>query len=175
MMDLVTASPAEIDAKLAVLWTELYALVDQRDGRAGQLDEQRRPVVLARIEELRQAVKPLECQWTQRRWNRYFQTDRSDGHIHRFRHCSTCGPRTRMQWLIDWAGKTEQQMMTELGQDAWRLCTVCFPDAPVLPKPVVEGKCDGQPASGQGTRINKKCDKCAHVGKARNWRRHNPK
>ena len=31
MMDMVTASPAEIDAQLADLWTELHTLTDQLD------------------------------------------------------------------------------------------------------------------------------------------------
>lgn len=177
MMDLATATPAEIDGQLAKVWTELYPLLDERDGYGREAAQgERRQAVLDRIEALRAVIKPLEAQWSQRGyWARYYRVDRADGHVHSSKYCSTCGPRTQYRWLHELAAKTEPEMIAELGPDAWLLCTVCFPTAPVLPKPVRDDLCDGTPAPGQGTRINKRCSKCQHVGVARHWRRHKAK
>lgn len=169
-MDVLTAHPAQIDARLAELWDQRWPLEERH--REGQLSEHGQ----RRLEELAAQMHPLEEEYLSRgRWSRYYRVDRTGGHIHRHMLCSTCGPRTRFRWLIELAAKSEQEMIAELGADAWLLCTVCFPDAPVLDKPRDESKCDGQPASGQGTRLNKKCAKCAHVGSARRWKRHQAK
>lgn len=112
----------------------------------------------------------LNAEWDRRGgWTRYFSTAQ---HIHATRACPSCGPRTRMGLRPEFSGRTVQEMIEEFQTG---MCTKCFPDAPAVPKemfPVLkEGQCDGTPAPGQGTRINKKCGKCEFRGKAASWRR----
>src|SRR6185436_2153006 len=42
---------------------------------------------------------------------------------------------TRFGWNVDLSGKTEPDLLAELGRRGHTLCTVCFPTAPVLRPP----------------------------------------
>jgi hypothetical protein len=62
-------------------------------------------------------------------WSRFF--DVAGGHIHSTRSCSSCNKRgkiTQFGWVPELSGLTEAEAVEMLGS---RLCTVCFPSAPV--------------------------------------------
>jgi hypothetical protein len=62
-------------------------------------------------------------------WTRAYLV--TDGHVHRSMHCSTCNngeSPTRFFWMIDYSGKTEDEIIEAAGE---RACTICYPDAPV--------------------------------------------
>tara|TARA_R110000824_G_scaffold68237_6_gene176629 strand:- start:155 stop:937 length:783 start_codon:yes stop_codon:yes gene_type:complete len=61
-------------------------------------------------------------------WNRFFLVTSSVGHIHSTMSCSSCNPYTRFAWLTDMSGLTATATVEAHGE---RMCTVCFPDAPV--------------------------------------------
>lgn len=61
-------------------------------------------------------------------WSRFFLVTSSQGHIHSSTGCSTCLPTTRFGWLPSVSGLTEKEAVEQHGE---RLCSVCFPSAPV--------------------------------------------
>jgi hypothetical protein len=74
----------------------------------------------------------LDNEYERRPWLRaHLAITNGKGHIHRSMRCSTCNKGespTRFHWMIDWSGKTEEEIIEAAGTDA---CTVCFRDAPV--------------------------------------------
>jgi hypothetical protein len=99
------------------------------------------------LEDLRTAARPYEAQYDERRWNRYFIVQNSNGHVHREMHCSTCYVTTRFSWLPELSGCSEPHMVSEWGEVA---CTVCFPDAPTY-----SGYGDGTSAFARLTELEK--------------------
>ena len=91
--------------------------------RLNYLDEQRRVLGKARAE-----AQPLEEEFDEKRWSRFFLVTNTNGHIHRSMACSTTFPTTRWAWLPDLSGLTEEDAVKAQGP---RLCSVCFPSAPV--------------------------------------------
>lgn len=81
------------------------------------------------------AQAPMDAEWNRRGgWSRFFLVD--GGHYHSSMHCSTCNRgavRTSFGWNPEMSGMSESDALTELGRRAAILCTVCFPNAPVLP------------------------------------------
>lgn len=80
---------------------------------------------------LKDEAAPLNAEHTRRGWSRFFLVAAAGGHIHSSTHCSTCnrnGRPTQFSWLPDLSGKSEAEAVEDQGA---RLCTVCFPDAPV--------------------------------------------
>lgn len=61
-------------------------------------------------------------------WTRFYLVNTADGHIHAWTYCSTCRESTEFTWLPEVSGKDETAAVAEYGA---RLCTVCFPSAPV--------------------------------------------
>ena len=61
-------------------------------------------------------------------WTRFFLVNNPGGHIHSSMDCSTCRVDTEFTWLPEVSGKDEAAAVAEHGA---RLCTVCFPSAPV--------------------------------------------
>jgi hypothetical protein len=66
-------------------------------------------------------------------WSRFFIVTNPGGHIHRTAGygeapCSTCYPTTQYRWLPEISGLTEADAVAKIGP---RLCSVCFPSAPV--------------------------------------------
>ena len=57
-------------------------------------------------------------------WQRFFLVE----HIHGNQHCSSVRPTTKVGWLTSVSGLTEAEAVAEYGP---RLCTICFPTAPV--------------------------------------------
>lgn len=61
-------------------------------------------------------------------WARFFLVSNTNGHIHSSLYCSTCKPTTQFTWLPSVSDKSEVEAVAEFGA---RLCTACFPTAPV--------------------------------------------
>ena len=62
-------------------------------------------------------------------WTRAFLVvSNGTGHVHRSMHCSTCYPTTVFNWLPEFSGKDEAEIVEAAGE---RACTVCYPSAPV--------------------------------------------
>ncbi len=92
--------------------------------------------LLARIDALRietaslsEQIRPFVDEYGATRWNRFFLvTSSAGGHIHASMDCSTCHLTTAYGWLPEVSGLTEADAVAAYGP---RLCTVCFPTAPV--------------------------------------------
>lgn len=73
---------------------------------------------------------PYELEFARRGgWPRAFLV--SNGHLHRSMNCSTCnrdGSSTRFNWMPEYSGQDEEQIVEAAGS---RVCTVCYPSAPV--------------------------------------------
>lgn len=128
-------TPREIDTELADLW-------NKADRASSHLDsvlrsDARRPGTYAaeiarlraELATLRERSEPLEREYANRLWKRYFLVTNGNGHVHRGRTCATCFPTTRYGWLPALSGCDESAMVAEYGEQA---CTVCFPAAPSL-------------------------------------------
>lgn len=96
---------------------------------------------IAERAELREAIVSLNgelaeiaTEYASRPWTRTWLVTSSAGHLHRSRGCSTLKARTTLALWPDLSGKTEADMITELGRHADALCSVCYPSAPVAPK-----------------------------------------
>lgn len=62
-------------------------------------------------------------------WNRAYLVP--DGHLHKSMDCSTCNKGntpTKFQWMTDYSGKSEKEIV---GAAGYRACTTCYPSAPV--------------------------------------------
>lgn len=62
-------------------------------------------------------------------WSRIYLV--TGGHAHNTSECSTCHNgefRTQMQWMIEWSGRSQAEMIAAIAD---RACTICYPDAPV--------------------------------------------
>lgn len=88
-----------------------------------ELDAQR--AALAALEE---EASPLEAEYAAERWSRFFLVTNANGHIHSSMRCSTCRWDTRFAWLPTLSGLTEADAVAQEGP---KLCSVCFPSAPV--------------------------------------------
>lgn len=98
--------------------------------------------------ELTREASPLEAEFRADPWPRFFLVQNVGGHIHRSMSCVTTFPTTRWSWLPGLSGLGEDAAVAEQGP---RLCSVCFPSAPVewtlgLPAKVDPNRC---PGSGQ--------------------------
>lgn len=91
-------------------------------------------IALRRLSECRAAVDgeqrivdACEKAWNEHgRWTRFFAV--AGGHIHSSSLCQSLRPTTRIGWLPELSGKTEQEAVDRYGSV---LCTFCFPSAPV--------------------------------------------
>jgi hypothetical protein len=74
------------------------------------------------------AIAVEDAVYRQHHWPRFFLCVSSDGHIHSSMGCSTCTYKTRFGWLPDLSGLDEAAAVAAHGA---KLCTVCYPSAPV--------------------------------------------
>lgn len=106
----------------------LTKLETQGTGKQEQLDLSKVDREIADLIEGPQAV--LDAEFARRGgWTRAFLV--TDGHVHKSQHCSSChngAERTRFSWMIDYSGKTEEEIVKAAGH---RACTICYPSAPV--------------------------------------------
>jgi hypothetical protein len=106
----------------------------------------------AAIVAIRAKMKPLEEEYVRVRWSRFFLVTNTGGHIHSSMRCSTCHLTTDFVWLPTLSGLKEADAVAAQGP---RLCTVCFPSAPVewtdrgAAKAIPADRCSG---SGKPTR-----------------------
>jgi hypothetical protein len=131
-------------------WNEVhYAVGDRRmGGRAWRLDRQEVQEKAAgtekgrkaldrvnRIKEViaaldREVLAKLDGEFDRRgKWERAHLV--TDGHVHSSQGCSTCNNGefpTRFHWLIDYSGKSQEEVIEAAGE---RACSICYPDAPV--------------------------------------------
>lgn len=155
-MNITTASPAEID-------TEIYRLSVERMRLGVRLTNLRRDLgeaenieagygrrsvrkiasvdnILSTIAEIEyrigdcnRQVHPLHGEFLRRDgWTRWYLVP--GGHLHYDTAAWRCSriPTTEHYWMTEFSGRTEAEMI-ELAGD--RVCTTCFPDAPVNPRP----------------------------------------
>lgn len=80
----------------------------------------------AKLDAAREARDELEAEYTG--WSRFFLVTNANGHIHDSTSCSTTYATTSYAWLTDMSGLTEADAVAAHGE---RLCSVCFPTAPV--------------------------------------------
>lgn len=128
---------------------------------------------LAQLAVVEAAQRPLSAEWDRRGgWSRFFEVDANNGHIHRSMGCQTCNrghSRTRFGWHPELSGLTEADAVKKLGA---RLCTVCFPSAPVEwtngHTSAAATKCAGRAKDGsvrrQGMRTYGDCAACGATG-----------
>jgi hypothetical protein len=153
-MNITTASPAEIDTEIHRLDVErirvgmrLVSLkrdLSEAENQALGFGANRRvrsvAELRAEISELgREALRlgdqlePLHQQWIARGgWTRWYLVP--DGHLHYDISGDRCSriPTTDHYWMTEHSGRSAEEMV-ELAGD--RVCTTCFKDAPVTPRP----------------------------------------
>jgi hypothetical protein len=153
-MNITTASPAEIDTEIHRLDVERIRVgmrfvslkrdLSEAENQALGFGANRRvrsvAELRAEISELgREALRlgdqlePLHQQWIARGgWTRWYLVP--DGHLHYDISGERCSriPTTDHYWMTEHSGRSAAEMI-ELAGD--RVCTTCFPDAPVAPRP----------------------------------------
>lgn len=130
-MNTTTATPAEIDSEISRLQGAQAPLMAQIMGgtkRRPRSTDVADPI--AAYEKLAAQLAPLHQEYQRRGgWTRWYLI--TDGHFHRDASWSRCSrtPSSDNYWLTEYSGRTEAEMI-ELAAD--RVCTVCFPNAPVI-------------------------------------------
>lgn len=136
--ELAAASPAEIDALIAQQQAAIYRCHDE----IARINQSRRPIpdaparireLTARAAETRGEMEPCEAEYTRRGgWARYFLVE--NGHLHYDASTARCSrvPRTQHYWMTEYSGWTADEVIADAGD---RVCTTCFPAAPVEPRP----------------------------------------
>lgn len=77
-----------------------------------------------KIDALNEEMATYEEEYNRRPWTRAFVCQ----HIHKSQHCHTLHESSRVYWLPDQSGRTEEEIVDDAGELA---CTVCYPSAPV--------------------------------------------
>lgn len=85
------------------------------------------------LKDYENTLQKLDDKFDERgKWNRAFlATSGGDGHVHKSTGCSTCNKGktpTQFQWMTNYSGSSEQNIVSDAG---YRACTVCYPSAPV--------------------------------------------
>jgi hypothetical protein len=150
--ELAAATPAQIDEHLSRLGHEearlLFHLARIRetvyrrardkvvtrfygktDAELAELTEQAE----AELTDVRFQARPLNAEYTRRGgWSRWYLVD--GGHLHYDVSGSRCSrmPTTEHYWMTEFSGQNGAEVIAQAGE---RVCTVCFPDAPVNPRP----------------------------------------
>jgi hypothetical protein len=112
---------------------------DEDDVRSPQLGVRpseaiaRHDQVTALMQTIWGAIVDAEQVWQEHRWTRWFPCLNSDGHVHHtMRGCPTIRWETQMGWATELSGTPLEVaiQMPPVGLGP-RLCSVCFPQAPV--------------------------------------------
>lgn len=117
-----------------------------------------------RLVGLNNAIDELEAVYAlpENRWARFFLVVSSVGHIHSKRSCSSCTWKTRWAWLPDLSGLDEAAAVKAHGA---KLCTHCYPSAPVEWTNFFEQK-KADHCAGSGKRpTREKWNQCPECGK----------
>jgi hypothetical protein len=131
--------------------TLLQAKVVSNSTRSSYYEPGRAAEILGRLPDLnakmdanRAEAAAYDAEYDRRPWTRFFLVISSNGHIHSNTRCSSF-PRTQHGWQPELSGKTEAEAVAKLGP---RMCSKCFPSAPVewtkgIEKPVDPTACSG--------------------------------
>lgn len=152
--NLTTATPAEIDTEIYRLHVNLQRLgqrlvvlrrtLGQAENKAAGYGVTYRGPSVAELTEqisvfeqemstIPAQLAPLGAEFIRRGgWTRWYLV--LDGHLHYDVAAWRCSrvPTTEHYWMTEHSGRTEAEMI-ELAGD--RVCTTCFPNAPVAPRP----------------------------------------
>jgi hypothetical protein len=149
--DLRAATPAEIDTVLAELdykrWVAdtrsrdhdkiARAYASGRRSFSGRPDPEAAAKHEALSQEyyeqaqvLRGEMAPYEAEFDRRGgWSRAFLVITSgQGHVHSSQRCHTCYITTQFNWVTEFSGHDEAEIVEAAGE---RACTICYPSAPV--------------------------------------------
>jgi hypothetical protein len=145
-MDLITATPAEIDTEIARIevqaadaYTRLkftrqdIAQYDKAQsegrsyfGRSIEILNDRRDQALADMAAAREARLPLDTEYIKRGgWTRYFVVDNNNGHLHTSTGCQNTYATTSWVWMTGMSGMTRAEAVEQGGS---LTCLSCFPD-----------------------------------------------
>lgn len=135
-MNLTTASPREIDTRIAEISNAIASLNNAmhrligtvknefvapaaRDRAQAEFDEKG-----ARVDALHAELLALNAEFGRRGgWTRFYLVDNNNGHLHTTRHCSTTYATTSWYWMVDMSGLTKAEAV-ELGGKL--TCLACF-------------------------------------------------
>lgn len=144
--------PAQIDGKLAELYTkkqgasiELSRTVQYAERYRAMAEEnpaQNNPYlpkaedmegkakeILGEIEKIQGEMEKYDREFERRGgWPRAFLVANKDGHVHKSMNCSTTYATTEFEWMTDYSGASEGEIVEAAGNKA---CTECYPSAPV--------------------------------------------
>jgi len=154
MSILANRTPADIDTELAGYDEEAWCVRTKNEAASAELSrfekydaqgghykdaitriQRRIEGHLTRLEQLRLLSAPLEEEYHRRPWTRAFLVvGTGNGHVHKSMSCATCFATTQSQWLPQYSGLNENQVVEDAGA---RACTTCWPTAPndVLGRP----------------------------------------
>lgn len=129
----VTKTRREVTESLQTLIDSAQAKLDNEDTPAWKKSEIERTLERVygyqdEIKNLTSEAAPLSDLYDEHRWQRFFLVTNQNGHIHATMHCHSCNVRTQFAWLPELSGLTEKDAVEAHGP---RLCTHCFPTAPV--------------------------------------------
>lgn len=150
--ELAAATPAQVDEHLSRLGAEearlLYTLASLRrtvlrrtrdkvvTGHYRMTDAELAEAIDTAenmLIDIRFVTRPLDAEFSRRGgWTRYYLVD--GGHLHYDVSGSRCSrmPTTTHYWMTEFSGQDAAEVIAAAGE---RVCTVCFPDAPVAPRP----------------------------------------
>lgn len=153
-MDITNASPAEIDSEISRIFTERVNIgvrVTRLRRSLGQAENKEAgygtlylgpPAAELRAQidaamdawqKLTDELAPLDREEARRGgWNRYYLVP--NGHLHNDTAAWRCSriPATDHYWMTEFSGLDVDEVIAQAGE---RVCTTCFPDAPVAPRP----------------------------------------
>jgi hypothetical protein len=149
-MDITTATPAEIDTRIAAISLRL-AEIQMSFRRADYIlggaylsaeelakTEDEVKALNAEQSDLLAELGLLTDAYRAQRWTRFYLVLNSNGHVHTSTECDTCFDDTDFGWLTQFSG-TEQDEMGKLSGEA--ACARCFPN---LPAEVMQAKRDAR-------------------------------
>lgn len=142
--DVAAATPADIDGQISRLDLTIAQADADRDYLRRKLNfdlswDQLREIndkidQLGRIAvDAFHQVQPLNAEFERRGgWRRYYLVE--DGHLHYDVSGSRCSRirSTAHYWMTEFSGQESAEVIAQAGE---RVCTTCFPEAPVAPRP----------------------------------------
>lgn len=149
-MDITTATPAEIDTRIAAIAVRLAEIemgFKRADYILTSLYVSREEIAKAEAQvkalnaeqtELLDELAPLNEAYRAQRWTRYYLVLNNNGHVHTSTECETCFADTSFGWLTQFSGTEHDEMGKLSGMDA---CARCFPN---LPAEVMKAKRDAR-------------------------------
>lgn len=149
-MNITTATPAEIDTRIAAIAVRQSEIqmglqraqytLDSKYASESELDKAVETIKALNAErgELFDEVAPLNEAYRAQRWTRFYLVTNSNGHVHTSTECETCFADTAFGWLTQFSGTEQDEMGKLSGMDA---CARCFPN---LPAEVMQAKRDAR-------------------------------